>query len=151
MKGGGKAPKGVASKTSLAGSSKVTASKGATPASTTSKRLEFMGRTPGKASRTGREVVEQMKQEGRIIESQDGSLHLVQENGKTLPLNSTDMGHLEDAVKWWNREGYKHGPKSDPVRKWMLDPKNYELQPSSINRSKGAQLTDRYRLPGQQE
>jgi len=112
-----------------------------------SKRLEYMGKTPGKASRTGREVIERMKQEGRIIEAQDGGLHLVDQSGKTVPLTATDMGHLEDAVKWWNREGYKYGPKADPVRQWMRDPKNYEIQPSSINRSKGAQLPDRYRPP----
>ena len=113
----------------------------------TPKRLQYMGRTPGKGSRTGREVIEAMKQAGRIIQAEDGSLHLVDQGGKTVPLTTTDMGHLEDAVKWWNREGYQYGPKSDPVRKWMLDPKNYELQPSSVNRSKGAQLPDRYRAP----
>jgi len=106
-----------------------------------------MGRTPGKASLTGREVIERMKEDGRIIETQDGGLNLVEPTGKTVLLTATDMGHLEDAVKWWNREGYKYGPKSDPVRKWMLDPKNYELQPSSVNRSKGARLPDRYRPP----
>ncbi len=69
------------------------------------------------------------------------------QSGRVVPLTATDMGHLEDAVKWWNREGYKHGPKADPVRRWMRDPKNYEIQPSDVNRSKGVKLTDRYRQP----
>lgn len=63
------------------------------------------------------------------------------------PLNSTDMGHLHDAVKYWNETGRTLGPKHPDVRKWMLDPANYELQPSSINRSNGARLTDRYMPP----
>ena len=116
----------------------------------TSKRLAYMGKTPGKASRTGREVMERMKQEGTIIEARDGSLHLVDQSGqdgRVIPLTATDMGHLEDAVSWWNREGHKHGPKADPVRRWMRDPKNYEVQPSDLNRSKGAKLTERYRDP----
>jgi hypothetical protein len=91
-----------------------------------------------------------MKQEGTVIEARDGSFHLVDQSGQSgrvVPLTATDMGHLEDAVKWWNREGYKHGPKADPMRKWMRDPKNYEIQPSDANMSKGAQLTDRYTHP----
>ena len=41
--------------------------------------------------------------------------------------------------------GYKFGPKSPEARKFMLDPDNYELQPSSFNRSKGARMGETYR------
>ncbi len=41
----------------------------ATAAKATSKRLAYMGKTPGRASRTGREVIERMKQEGTVIEA----------------------------------------------------------------------------------
>ncbi|MBK9579775.1 MAG: hypothetical protein IPO40_22125 [Fibrobacteres bacterium] len=57
------------------------------------------------------------------------------------------MGHKHDAVQYWNKTGRKHGPKSKPVRKWMLDPDNYELQHYNSNRSSGAKLKDRYRDP----
>lgn len=51
-----------------------------------------------------------------------------------------------DAVSWWldvaKPRGYaKRGPE---VRAFMLDPNNYILQPSSMNRSAGAQLGRRY-------
>ena len=47
-----------------------------------------------------------------------------------------------------NREGYLHGPKSKPVRQFMLDPQNYELEYRSTNRSRGARTPERYRDPG---
>ena len=57
---------------------------------------------------------------------------------------NTDMAHRVDAVSWWNSVGVKYGPKAPEVRAFMLEPKNYELQPYWINRSKGALLTERY-------
>jgi len=119
----------------------------AAPAKTIPKRLQYLGRTPGKASRTGRAVIDRMKIEGKLVAGADGKLHLIQDGGSMIPLTGTDMGHLEDAVKYWNRQGYTLGEKSEAVRKWMLDPTNYELQPAGPNRSKGAQLLDRYRPP----
>jgi hypothetical protein len=119
----------------------------AQPKRRVSKRLEYVGRTPGKGTRTGREVIERMKNEGKLREAEDGSLAVQDRHGTWVKLNETDMGHLDDAVEYWNREGYKYGPKADEVRKWMLDPKNYELEPSSQNRSRGAQLRVRYRPP----
>ena len=113
----------------------------------TSRREQYMGRTPGKASRTGREVIERMKAEGRVLEAEDGTLKIVCPEGGCSDISATDMSHLEDAVAWWNREGYRHGPKSEPVRDFMLDPNNYELESSTTNRSRGARTPERYRDP----
>lgn len=112
-----------------------------------SKRLQYMGRTPGKGSRTGREVIERMKAEGRIVETEQGMLQVVCPGGRCADLSETDMSHLQDAVRYWNREGYKHGPKAPDVRDFMLDPKNYELEPSATNRARGGQTTERYKDP----
>ena len=57
------------------------------------------------------------------------------------------MGHITDAVHWWNTEGRKYGERATEVRKWMLDSKNYELQYYRINRSNGASLKEVYKEP----
>jgi len=57
------------------------------------------------------------------------------------------MAHTVDAVTWWNNVGRQFGPKSPEVRKFMLDSRNYVLQPSSINRSEGARLGQTYLPP----
>ncbi|WP_081965492.1 GH-E family nuclease [Porphyromonas macacae] len=48
------------------------------------------------------------------------------------------MGHIHDAVTYWNETGRYLGVKSKEVRKWMLDSDNYILEYFSTNRSKGA-------------
>jgi len=63
------------------------------------------------------------------------------------PLDECDMGHTRDAVAYWNRSGFQHGPRSPQARAWMRNPDNYMLEPSSINRSRGAGLGLRYRPP----
>lgn len=116
-----------------------------------SKRLKYLGRTPGKASKTGREVFERMKNEipptARIRRGQKEFWD--PGNKKWRNIKEADMGHIEDAVKWWNRKGYKYGPKSPEVRKWMLESKNYRLEYRPSNRSKGSILgqTTKYRNP----
>ncbi len=62
-------------------------------------------------------------------------------------LDECDMGHTTDAVRWWNEKGMYYAPKSPEVRSWMQDPANYELEPSSINGSRGAQIGENYRAP----
>jgi hypothetical protein len=57
------------------------------------------------------------------------------------------MAHKTDAVSWWNKIGRNFGAKSDEVRKWMLDSKNYVLDHSSLNRSAGAKLGEIYLPP----
>ena len=117
-----------------------------------SKRRKYLGSTPGKASRTGREVIQRMKNaKPPQIVTKNGVDYLDWTDPATgvrrqVPLSECDMGHYPvDAVTYWNTEGYKHGPKSQAVRDWMLDPDNYMLQPSSYNRSQGAKLGQTYR------
>jgi RHS repeat-associated protein len=113
----------------------------------TSKRLQYLGRTPGKNSRTGREVIERMEGQGRIRGSGDQREVFHEGSQQWHPINETDMGHTQDAVSWWNKQGRQYGAKSPEVRRWMLDSSNYELEPSSINRSRGASLTETYLDP----
>ena len=117
-------------------------------------RLTKSGSSPGwvtfpsKNSKTGREVLERMKQEGTARTTQDGEIEIYhKESQNWYPIEQCDIGHTCDAVNYWNSEGYKHGAKSQEVREWMLDPDNYELEPSSINRSRGAKLKENYKEP----
>ena len=119
-------------------------------------REQYVGRTPGKGSRTVREVIARMESEGNLRWTADGAAEVRYVDPVTKveswhPVNATDMGHLEDAVTYWNETGCYLGPKHPEVRKWMLDPSNYELQPSSARRSNGAKLPGRYMPPAGQE
>ena len=111
-----------------------------------SKRLEYMGRTPGKSSSTGRSVIERMMQEGKA-RSGEGGLEILNSEGQWVAASSTDMSHIKDAVKAWNEGLNKTGPRSPEVRQFMKDPSNYELDSSNINRSKGAKLRETYIEP----
>ena len=112
-----------------------------------SRREDYMGRTPGKKSKTGREVIDRMKNEGTARDGPGGTVEVKDKDGNWVPAEATDMSHLDDAVKYWNREGYKTGKKSPEVRRFMKDPGNYELEPSGSNRSRGAKLGEKYRPP----
>lgn len=106
-----------------------------------SKRLKYLGRTPGKASKTGREVFDRMMKEGNARITKNGKkMFKDATDGKWRDIAEADMGHLTDAVTWWNKKGRKLGAKSKEVRKWMLDSKNYELEYFRYNRSKGSIL-----------
>ena len=117
-------------------------------------REQYMGSTPDKFSRTGREVMERIRAEGKIqgegplvrgnpnnlkVQDRDGNWHRIDEK--------IDMAHTTDAVSWWNAFGKHKGAKAPEVRDFMLNSKNYELQPGSINRSEGAQLGQTYESP----
>ena len=108
-------------------------------------RKEFLGRTPGKTSKTGREVIERMRSEGRIRGSGDRMQFKSSTDGKWYRVNDADMAHTTDAVKYWNQRGGFYGAKSREVRAWMRDSNNYELEYFSHNRSQGALLPDRYK------
>jgi len=112
----------------------------------TSKRLQYMGKTPSKNSKTGNAVIEQMKREGKIKEVRGEFLFRASDN-RWYPLNQADMAHKIDAVTWWNNIGRNYGPKSPEVRKFMLNPDNYYLEHYSINRSQGAKLKQQYLPP----
>ncbi|OEZ95885.1 hypothetical protein DUGA2_64320 [Duganella sp. HH101] len=121
---------------------------------TISARNQYMGSTPDKYSRTGREVVERMRSEGLIIgdgpllRGNPNDLHLVNPNGTTVRIGANvDMAHQIDAVTWWNQTGRFYGPKSPEVRQFMLDPNNYMLQLGSTNSAAGARLGETYLPP----
>ncbi|MDH5653071.1 MAG: DUF4157 domain-containing protein [Gammaproteobacteria bacterium] len=123
-----------------------------------SRRTEYLGSTPQKNSRTGRQVIERMEMEGRIHRTATGEVQVYTRGPprpwqeRWYPLEEMDMGHHPvDAVTYWNETGRSHGPRSQEVRDWMLDPDHYELQHRSVNRSEGARLGQtedgRYQTP----
>jgi hypothetical protein len=108
----------------------------------TSLREKYLGRTPGKSSRTGREVIARMEEEGRIRTNPRTGAQEFQssKDQQWYDVSDADMAHKTDAVTWWNNTGRAYGAKSPEVRAWMLDSNNYELEHYSINRSEGATL-----------
>ena len=113
-----------------------------------SAREMFLGRTPGKSSKTGREVQNRMRAEGRLRENPiTGKTEFQATDKNWYDLSKADMAHKTDAVTWWNTSGRHLGAKSKEVREWMLDSKNYELDHFSINRSAGAKLGQTYKPP----
>ncbi|HGX3311251.1 TPA: GH-E family nuclease [Pseudomonas aeruginosa] len=111
-------------------------------------REQYLGRTPGKSSRTGREVQERMRAEGKLkTDPITGETKFQASDGTWHDLSKADMAHKTDAVSWWNKTGREFGAKSPEVRKWMLDSKNYTLDHYSLNRSAGAKLGERYLPP----
>jgi hypothetical protein len=96
-----------------------------------------------------------MQEEGdlRVVNGQAEVRYVDPETGVETwhPVPATDMGHLTDAVTYWNEVGRYLGPKHPEVRQWMLDSANYKLEPSSINRSRGAASGERYLPPANTE
>lgn len=111
-------------------------------------REQYMGKTPGKNSRTGKEVQKRMREEGTLRDGPDG-VEFKSSDGEWYPISYADMSHKTDAVKWWNEKGREYGAKSRKVRDWMLESKNYTLEHYSTNRSAGGRLPDRYQTPFQ--
>ena len=110
-------------------------------------RLKYLGRTPGKKSKTGKEVIQRLRDEGKIKNTRKGEVFQAS-NKKWYPLSEADMAHEPmDAVRYWNTTGRKHGAKSKEVREWMLDSNNYTLDHYSLNRSAGAKLKEGYKPP----
>ncbi|MGG6313990.1 HNH endonuclease [Paenibacillus macerans] len=112
-----------------------------------SKRLEYVGATPGKNSKTGKEVIERMRNENppKIRTTRDGQMEFMASNGGWYPIEQADMAHVHDAVTWWNNTGRNYGAKSPEVREWMNKSDNYVLDHFSLNRSEGAKLGQRER------
>jgi hypothetical protein len=106
-------------------------------------RQEYLGDTPGKASATGKAVIARYK---TIV--QNGIVHVEWTKGELWPLDDCDMSHDPvDAVTYWNNVRKATFPKSPAVREWMLDPRNYILEPAKRNRSRGARAGERYLPP----
>jgi hypothetical protein len=130
---------------SKSGSSSQSAGNKAKPKSL---REQYLGRTPGKNSRTGLEVQERMRAEGTLRENLDtGRAEFQASDGKWYDIKYADMSHKTDAVTWWNQTGRQFGAKAPEVREWMLDSDNYVLDHMSINRSLGAKLGETYSPP----
>jgi hypothetical protein len=123
----------------------------ASPTKKQSLRDQYLGRTPGKGSKTGGEVIERMRGEGTVKTNPlTGKDIFKASDGKWYSLDKADMAHKYDAVKWWNDGGKAFGPKSVQAREMMLNSKNYVLDHFSLNRSAGAVLskTTPYLPPG---
>ncbi len=60
-----------------------------------------------------------------------------------VPESDTDMGHLVDAVTWWNSNGRLTFPQSPSVLAFMAREENYEIEPRAINQLRGRQLAGR--------
>ena len=110
-----------------------------------------MGRTPDKwNSKTGRIVRERMQAEGNLVTTKEGTFVRFLDSDSSqyrwTKIDNTDMAHRIDAVAWWNDVAVPMGyaPRGPEVRKFMLDPNNYELQPYWMNRSSGAALKQKY-------
>lgn len=113
-----------------------------------SAREMYLGRTPGKSSKTGREVQDRMRAEGKLQENPiTGKTEFQASDGNWYDLSKADMAHKTDTVTWWNSTGRYLGAKSKEVREWMLDSKNYDLDHFSLNRSAGAKLQQTYTPP----
>ena len=112
-----------------------------------SKRLKYLGRTPGKSSKTGKEVFDRMMQEGTARIKRGKKEFWDPDNKVWRNIKEADMGHIDDAVTYWNTTGRKFGAKSKEVRDWMLDSKNYRYEYYRTNRSRGAQLGENYLPP----
>lgn len=109
------------------------------------KRDLYMGPTPGKNSSVGKQVKDRMVRTSKYDVT------------KNVFLNSRDnqwyaearaaMGHVIDAVIWWNSNGRFKGMQSDAVLRFMEDPANYEFEETIQNSTRGASLGIRYLPP----
>lgn len=110
-------------------------------------RIEAVGKTPGKRSSIGQQVIARMRSAGKLAGTAPNEKVFHEPTGKWYPINECDMGHTHDAVTWWNSEGMFHGAKSPTVRKWMKDPAIYQLEPGQINSKRGGELSAEYVAP----
>ncbi|HEX4962036.1 MAG TPA: SpvB/TcaC N-terminal domain-containing protein [Thermoanaerobaculia bacterium] len=122
-----------------------------------SKRLQYLGSTPSKASGVGQAVRQRMAASGELhnygkkTEKVD-VWDTTQTKPKlvTLPVPKNPklhMGHDVDAVTFWNKVGKYFGPKDTVVRDFMTDPDNYELEHGPSNSQNGASLATQYDPP----
>ncbi|MGW6931973.1 phage tail protein [Lentzea sp. NPDC054927] len=110
------------------------------------RRNFYLGPTQSKTSKIGKQVEARMRAEGKIVGNE--VLYARSATGTALPpgqvtrypLSACVMGHLIDAVTWWNSNGRFTGPQSSEARRFMEDPDNYEIEPSGPNSLRGALL-----------
>lgn len=114
-----------------------------------SDRLKYLGRTPGKNSKTGREVWERQVKEGTAMELPDGrKIFQDPTDKKWYDFADADMGHNPmSALDYWNKYGKYKGAKSKEVREWMRKQENYKFEYFRNNRSAGAKGPRGYDTP----
>ena len=116
-----------------------------------SNRLKYMGRTPGKNSKTGKAVFKRMRNEKPpMARIKNGKKQFKsKKDGKWYDIDKADMSHKRDAVDWWNNVANKRGykPKGEEVREWMKKPNNYYLEHRTYNRSAGGKIKQTYNKP----
>ena len=113
----------------------------------------YMGPTPNKRNSAGRGVIALVKARMQMQGRYDPLKAVVRYNrtaqGKPLapgaavtehPEAGCDLGHLADAVAYWNSNGRLTFPQSPQILQFMVNPDNYELEPSGPNQARGAQL-----------
>lgn len=118
-------------------------------------RTEYLGGTMKRDTKEYGEFLDNWRSKGRIrivddevvfidtITQKDGSLRsrLV---GQDVWFSEVDMdlGHIMDAVEWWNKFGKYLGKRSEQAREFMKDPNNYQPELFSINREMGSRKID---------
>jgi hypothetical protein len=104
----------------------------------------YLGATPPKDSDVGRRVKQRMRAEGRYRVLPNGTEEvLYARDGRWWNVRDCDMGHVIDAVTWWNSNGRLTGARSSAVQQFMRDPDNYAFEPSGPNQARGAALAAR--------
>ena len=110
----------------------------------------YMGPNPKKSNKKFMDgLIKKMRSMGKIRgKAPNLEVKVELPNGKDgwLPVKSSkiQLGHKpEDAVKWWNRKGREYGPQHPEVKKWMKDPKNYELEHKVVNERNGRELAEK--------
>lgn len=111
-------------------------------------RNYYMGPTPSKDGPVGRAVITRMRNEGKIVGDQvryerDAAGNATPGRFTLYPISACAMGHIIDAVTWWNTNGRFTGPQSREVQQFMTDPGNYEIEPGGPNSLRGATLGGR--------
>jgi hypothetical protein len=115
-------------------------------------REEIFGKTPSKYSRTGREVRQRMRGEGRLETRNDGQDYFFDRRTQQwYPVDSaaTHMGHRHDAVTWWKEGGHHFAPRSPEIEAWWQRSANYEFEYGPANSSAGAGLGEEYVAPSE--
>jgi hypothetical protein len=113
-------------------------------------RPYYMGPNPRMDETIGKAVEARMRTEGKIIGDQVRYARdawgnpLPKGQAELYPISACAMGHIIDAVTWWNTNGRFTGPQSNEVQKFMTDPGNYEIEPSGPNSRRGSRLEQEY-------
>jgi hypothetical protein len=110
------------------------------------RRQLYMGHNPDRA-KVAQKILDRMEREGKydratgmVIYARDmveGRPLQPGEKTTRVPVEDCDLGHIVDAVVWWNANGRFTGIRSTEVRAFMDDPNNYEFEPAGPNQARG--------------